>query len=1108
MSETTALRERLSPAQRAALAARLAEQRRTTGDRIRPRDPEATELPASFAQQRLWFLEQLAAGRPIYNVPFTLRIRGALDVDALRAALGGIVARHEILRTALVNHDGTPVQRIDPAGEFPLPVRDLGRLSPARRPAEIERLARAEAARPFDLAGDPLLRAVLLRTGEDEHVLLLTMHHIAVDGWSLNVVAGELAALYEDFAAGRSASLPELPVQYADFALWQQSWVDGPDAARQIAYWTERLRGLATLELPTDRPRPDHPPFTGERAERALPDDLLAELERLSQAQNATLFMTVLTVFQILLHRYTGQDEVVVGSPFAGRAHREVEPLIGMFANMLVLRTAVDGERSFRELLAAVKETVLTAEEHQHAPFERLVDELRPERDPSRNPLFQISFSLQSASGDGFRLPGLEVEELPVDSGTSRFDMAFNVEARAGGYRLWADYSTELWDRERIDRMFGHYETLLRAVLADPDRPVRDLPLLTEDERRQLVTGFNDTAREFPADTTLDALVGRRAAAQPDHPAVVMDGTTLSYARLDAAADALAARLGELGGPGRTVAVCLNRSPELVVALLGILRSGAAYLPLDPNDPPGRRAGILADTAATAVIAAADAELGLPPGLPVLTPLSEDVPATPAPRAHGPADPAYVIFTSGSTGTPKGVVVEHAAAVNFVTQVNRLFALGPDDRMLQFANPTFDVSVFEIFAALTSGATLCMTSREVLLSPDRLGEFIKRNGITVMDMAPAVMALLPAEEFASLRIVFVGGEAFPSSLVNAWNLPGRRFFNGYGPTEATVTCVVHECQGRYQTSPPIGRPLGNYRAYVLDRYGNPQPAGVPGELHLGGTGLARGYLNRPELTAERFPVLPVDGEEQRLYRTGDLVRQRWDGELVFLGRIDRQVKMRGLRIELGEVEAALTGHPAVRQGVVELVGTGAEARLVAYVVPDGACDAATLRAHLGTTLATHMIPSQFVWLEALPLTSSGKVDLARLPRPEPGVDRDTAYVPPTSETERLLVDQVIGSVLRVEEVGVLDNFFDLGGNSLQATQLAARIRSTFDTDIDLQAIYRASSMAELAALIDDARTAAEQAADAERLDLAAEIAELTDDEVAALLLAETEGDQA
>ncbi|GIH19417.1 non-ribosomal peptide synthetase [Rugosimonospora africana] len=1093
----------LTAQQRAALAARLASRRAVATRKIRPRDPRLDEVPAAFAQQRLWFLDRLAAGQPIYNVPIALRLRGALDADALRRAFAEIVARHEILRTALVERDGVPMQVVRPAADVPLAWRDLSRLPPRAREREAERLMRLEAAAPFDLQHDLLVRATVLQLSQDENLLLITGHHLALDGWSLGVLSDELSHLYEAYLSARAPSLRPLPVQYADVSLWHREWNDGPEAAAQLAHWTRHLQDLPILELPTDRPRPDHPPYAGKRLEHRLDDELVPALQRLSQERGATLFMTALAAFQIMMHRYTAQDDIVVASPFAGRSQPETEPLIGMFANMLVMRTQVRGEFSFADVLDQVRDWVLDADENQHVPFERLVDALSPVRDASRNPLFQVSFALQSATGLGFRLPGLAVTDVPVDSGTSRFDLAFNLERRADGYSLWADYSTELWDAERIERMFGHYETLLRAVLADPDALVRDLPLLTAEEFRFLIEEFNDTSRDFPSDATVDGLVARRAATQPDHVAVAMGSRTLTYAQLDAEASALAERLGDLGGVGRIVGVCVDRSPELVVSMLGVMRSGAAYLPLDPGDPPARRALLLDDTGASAVVAVSGSDLDLPADLPVFAPTG----AAPAPRSslnapmprHTAADAAYVIFTSGSTGKPKGVVVEHRAVVNFLTQVGRLFNLGPDDRMLQFANPTFDVSVFEIFGSLVTGGTLCMASRETLLAPDRLGEFLKRYGITVMDMAPAVMALLPAAEFASLRVVFVGGEAFSSSLVEAWNLPGRRFFNGYGPTEATVTCIVHECQGPDDTSPPIGRPLGNYRAYVLDRYGNPQPAGIPGELHLAGVGLARGYHDRPDLTAERFPRDPFQPGDERMYRTGDLVHQRWDGEIVFLGRVDRQVKLRGLRIELGEIESVLASCAGVRQAAAQLVGEGATARLVAYVRTEGELDVPALRAELGHTMAAHMIPAQFVRLEVMPLTSSGKIDYARLVAPELGADRDVAYVAPRSETERVLLDAVVSGLLPASEIGTQDNFFDLGGSSLQATQLAARIHATFATEIDLQAVYSAASMAELARLIDTARAASGQADRDERTAIETEVGELTDDQAAQML---------
>jgi amino acid adenylation domain-containing protein len=1095
----------LTPQQRSALVAAEVARRRADNDRVTPRPPGTDSVRASPAQRRLWFLDQLAPGTPIYNVPFKLRIRGALDPSTLRTAFERIVARHEVLRTVLVDSADELKQIVQPADGFELPIRDLSRLPASAREREAERLARIEAAGSFDLARDRMLRVLLLKLDDADHLLLITVHHVALDGWSVTLLRKELAAEYSSALTG-AAALPALPAQYADFSLWQQKQGERGAVDLQLAYWRKQLADLPTLELPTDRRRPDHPPYVGERVEHLLPDGLVSSLDDLGQAEGATVFMTTFAAFQVLLHHYTNQSDLAVGAAFAGRAHREVESMIGMFANMLVLRTRIDGDLTFRELLRQVRETVLAAEENQHVPFERLVDELRVQRDPTRNPLFQVAFSLQSATTDEFSLEGLEVTELPIDSGTSRFDLAFNLERRTTGDHLWADYSTELWDRERIVRMFGHFRTLLQAVAAEPDARVSDLPLLTEREVKELVVDFNDTATEYPSEATLDELIDRHVQAHPEAPAVEMGDVLLTYGDLDRAAETVAARLDAVG-PGDIVGVCMNRSPELVVALLAVLRRGAAYVPLDTADPPARLATILADTGSRFVLADETLAGSLPAGVTRIEPgikgMPEDPPSV-TPRRHGPRDAAYVIFTSGSTGAPKGVVVEHAAAVNFVTQVGRLFALGPQDRMLQFANPTFDVSVFEIFATLSSGGTVCLADRNTLLDPDRLSGFIVDQGITVMDMAPAMMALLPSERFTTLRIVFVGGEAFPASLVEAWNLPSRRFFNGYGPTEATVTCIVHECRGSYSASPPIGRPLGNYRAYVLGPYGNPLPAGIPGELHLAGIGLARGYLNRPELTAERFIPDPLQPAGAVMYRTGDLVHQQWNGELVFLGRVDRQVKMRGLRIELGEIEAALVDHPAVRQASVVLSGAAADARLVAYFVAASPCESSALRAHLADRLPSHMVPSKIIRIDAIPLTTSGKVDHARLPSPDKSDDADRRHVQPRTATEQTLLSHVVQRVLDVGQVSVTDNFFDLGGNSLHMTRLVGRIRRVFGVDVDLGSVYRAATIAELAELVDEAITELGQADSGRRRSIEAQVAELSDDEVLALLEAEAE----
>ena len=1039
---------------------------------------DAGPLPLSFAQQRLWFLDQLAPGNPVYNIPWVMRLAGPLDVAALEAALGEVVRRHEVLRTTFSTVGEKPVQVIAPALVLTLGVTDLRHLPAAERAAEAGRLATEEGRRGFDLGRGPLIRLGLLRLADEEHVLLLTIHHVVSDGWSMGVLMNELAALYEAFRAGRPSPLPELPVQYADFAQWQRQWLQGEVLEEQLAYWRKQLGGdLAALELPADRPRPAVPTFTGTTAARALPGGLTRAMEALGRQEGVTPFMVALAALQALLHRYTGQDDIVVGSPIAGRNRTEIEPLIGFFVNMLVLRTDLSGDPTFRELLARVREVTLGAYAHQDLPFERLVDIVRPERDPTRAPLFQASFSLQGAATNVLRLAGVTVALDGVDLGTSRFDLSLTMGEGPDGLAINAEYSTALFDDGTIARMMRHFQTVLEGALAGPGRRLSELPLLDEEERRRMLVEWNDTRRDFVcacAHTLFEAQVERT----PDGVAATFEGRQLTYSELNRRANQLAHHLRRLGvGPETLVGICVERSLEMVVGVMGILKAGGAYLPLDPTYPRDRLQFMLEDAAAPVLLT----QERLLPVLPehgarviCLDAGWDEVARESADNPENiatPASLAYVIYTSGSTGKPKGVLIEHRAVANFIASTTSIFEVTPKDRILQFASLCFDVSVFEMFTALLSGATLVLGSRETLLSPPALTQLMKEGGVTITDLPPAMMTLLPSEEFTTERIVFVGGEAFSGDLVNRWALPGRHLYNGYGPTESTVTMTLKECLGTWTQSPPIGRPMPNHQVYILDKHLNPVPVGVPGEMYIGGVGLARGYLNRPDLTAAAFIANPFGAEPgARLYRTGDLARFLPNGDVDFLGRVDTQVKIRGFRIELGEVEAALSKHPAVKQAVVQArEDTPGAKRLVAYLLcdPGAAPSVGDLRAFLGRHLPGYMVPSAFVMLESLPLTQSGKVDLRALPVPPAGrPDLGQEFVEARTPAEEALAEKVYADILGVERVGIHDNFFELGGNSIQAAQLISRVRTMFQVDIPLRTIFEAPTVARLAEVVE------------------------------------------
>ncbi len=1035
--------------------------------------PRGRGLPLSFAQQRLWFIDQLEPGSPAYNLPTALRLRGRLDVPALRGSLEALVRRHESLRTVFAVRDGEPVQVIRPAGPVSLPVVELARLPGAARETEAVRLAEEEALRPFDLARGPLLRATLVRLGEDDHAALFTLHHVVSDGWSMDVLVREISALY----AGEP--LPELPVQYADFAVWQREWLSGETLEAQLGYWRQRLAGAPpVLDLPVDRPRPATPDARAGSVALALPAESWRELRELARREGATPFMALLAVWQLLLARWSGQEDVVVGSPIAGRTRTELEPLIGFFVNTLVLRTGVDDGLTFHELLARVRETTLGAFAHQDLPFERLVEELHPERSLAHTPLFQTMLALQNTARGELRMGALELAPLRAGGGeTARFDLALSAEEVDGELRGSITYRAELWDRSTVERMAAHLATLLESLAARPGRPVGEAGLLAPAERARLLdAGY--PRRGFRRES-VHALFAEQAARTPDAVAVAAAGGTLTYAGLDLRADRLARHLRGRGvGPDVGVGIFMERSAELVVALLAVLRAGGAYVPLDPSYPAERLAFTLADSGARVVLTQAGLEERLPELGDVEVVRVDEAPAEapPFPPDVSPDNLAYVIYTSGSTGTPKGVAMTHGALTAHLQWLQRAYPLSADDRVLQKTPLGFDASVWELWAPLLAGATLVMAPPDAHRDPAELARVVERERITVFQGVPSLLAAMAEdgelERCAGLRLLFSGGEALPAELAErARAATGAEVVNLYGPTEACIQSVTHRYSGGGTgATVPIGRPVDNVRAVVLDRRGEPVPTGVPGELHLGGAQLARGYLGRPDLTAERFVPDPFGGEPgARLYRTGDRVRWLAESALEFLGRVDEQVKVRGFRIEPGEVEAALERHPAVRDAVVVArEDAPGERRLVAYFAAGGEPPAAgELRRHLRAHLPEHMVPSVFVALDALPLTPSGKLDRRALPAPEAGHAQGRVAL--RSAIERALAD-TWAEVLRVERVGLHDNFFDLGGHSLLATRLVSRVREAFGVELPVRALFEAPTVARLAERVAALRT--------------------------------------
>ena len=1046
-----------------------------------PRRAKSDRCPLSFAQERLWFLAQLQPHSPLDSVSAAVRVQGTLDVSALRRSLEAIVIRHQSLRATFVAVDGRPRQIIAESQTVELPVIDLQGLPPSERASAAKRLATEEARRPFDLARGRLWRFRLYRLREAEHVLLVSMHQIVSDDWSMLVLFRELAVLYTALSRGQPSPLPELPIQYGDFAIWQREWLRGEVLEQQLSYWKAQLSGaLPVLELPTDRPRPPVQSYRAARAHRLLPQTVTRGLIGLSHREGATLFMTLLSAFQTLLHRHTGQDDIVVGSPIAGRNRAETEGLIGFLTNTLVLRTDLSGNPTFRELLGRVREVTLGAHAHADLPFAKVVEELQPERNLSHSPLFQVTFRLTNTPEKHLELPGLTIDAFDIETGVSSFDLALEVAETLQGLSCTVTYHRDLFESATIARMLAHFQTLLEAILADPNRPVSDLPLLTEATRRQILVDWNDTAADFPKDACIHELFESQVRRTPDAVAAVFEDEQLTYRELNTRANQLAHHLRTLGvGPETRVGIHMERSLEMVVGILGVLKAGGAYVPLDTAYPKERLVFMIQDTQAPVLLTQARLREAMAESVAHVVCLDADWDTV---ATHSGANPAsgvtarnlaYVIYTSGSTGQPKGVMVEHRALANHMHWVQSAFPLSESDRELQHTPLTFDVSVWEFFAPLLSGARLILARPDGQRDSAYLVEVIAQQRVTSIQVVPSLLRMLVEEPRLSacttLRRVFCGGEALSVEL--AQRLFARldvELYNLYGPTETCIDATCWRCD-RGQNTILIGRPLANTQTYILDPQRQPVPIGMPGELYIGGDGLARGYLNRPDLTAEKFVPNPFGGETcTRLYRTGDLARYRPDGNIEFLGRLDHQVKLRGFRVELGEIEAVLGQHPAVQETVVVArEDSPGDKRLVAYIVPgsDQTLESGELRSYLKRKLPEYMVPSAFMMLDALPLTPSGKVDRRRLPaRDRARSQRKSGYVAPRNVIEERLA-KIWEQVLGIEPISVTDNFFDLGGHSLLAVRLFVKIERRLARSLPLASIFEAPTVEQLAAMI-------------------------------------------
>ncbi|WP_027403947.1 non-ribosomal peptide synthetase [Aphanizomenon flos-aquae] len=1089
--------ENLSPEKRELVLQKLKKQQQTP-----LLNPVSREKPLalSFAQQRLWFIDQLEGENCVYNVPFFWQISGCLNISALEKAILEIVQRHEILRTSFSVVDESPIQVIHAHPALKIEVLDWRQVPATDQVSKVQQLVIDELQQPFDLSKLPLLRVKLLQLADacgersyQSHLLLLVIHHIVCDGWSMDIFRRELFTLYTAFCNGESSLLPPLSLQYADFAHWQRSYLQGDNLNKQLNYWQQQLAEIPPLfELPTDHQRPSVQSFRGRSEFIQIDLDLTQKLKHLSQESGTTLFMTLLAVFTLLLSRYSGQEDIVIGSAIANRNRREIEPLIGFFVNTLALRTNLEGNPSFLELLQRVKQTTLDAYDHQDLPFEKLVDELGLERSLAHHPLFQVAFGLQSGTPETLLIPGLTLTRFEWENTTTFFDLSLIFRETPQGLTGEWEYATDLFAETTIQRMVRHFEVLLQQIIDNPHQSINTLSLLTPDEIQQLQT-WNHTQTEYPQDKTLVDLFEQQVIKNPNNLAVVLASESLTYQQLNAKANQLANYLIENYPiqPDTLIGISVERSLEMIVGILGILKAGGAYVPIDINYPQERIELMLEDSGVSVLLTQSCLVDKLPLDSlqnPVeVVYLDEELDKYSSPIVNCQLSTlrlrsvttvnynnlAYVIYTSGSTGKPKGVMIEHQAIVNLALAWGESFQVQNHSRLLQFGSFSFDLSIGEIATALSAGACLYLGNKDTLLPGESLVDFLTKHKITHGFLSPSALSVLPKVSFPDLQYLAVGGEACSAELVSQWGTE-QHLYNCYGPTESTVTAAIYLCQPNSQINskkPPIGKPLPNIRIYILDANNQLLPPGIPGELCIAGIGLARGYLHRPDLTATKFIDINLFGKSERIYKTGDLAKWNNEGYLEYLGRIDEQVKLRGFRIELGEIESLLLQHPSVKEAVVILYETDNNLRLIAYVTESEktaglAFNGVTeLREYLKNRLPNYMIPSQIMVLENLPLTANGKINRRALPAPNTATAADLEI--PVTPTEELLAS-LWQSLLKVNSVGRSDNFFELGGNSLLATQLVARIRDIFRVEVPVRKIFEQSILSELAREIDKA----------------------------------------
>jgi amino acid adenylation domain-containing protein/non-ribosomal peptide synthase protein (TIGR01720 family) len=1029
------------------------------------------DLPLSFAQQRMWFIYQMDQQNSAYNEALTIRLTGRLNIDILEQTINAIIQRHESLRTTFPMVEGKPIQKIAPFLKIKLLVVNLKDIPQE----QIDKRIIEELQKPFDLTQAPLLRCTLFDLGYENYILVNVFHHIIIDGWSKGILFKELSEFYQAFLSNSTVDLPELTIQYADFAVWQRQWLQGEILENQLNYWKKQLTAAPLLlELPTDKPRPANPNFRGHSISFQINSELTEKLKLLSQKSGATLFMTLLAALNTLLFRYSGQDDILIGTPTANRNRQEIEPLIGFFVNTLVLRNSLEGNPAFSGLLQQARNVVLEAYANQDVPFEQVVDALEIERSLSYNPLFQVMFAMQNAPLNSLELPHLKAQYLAVKHQKIKFDLSLileEIETEQGSYLegFW-EYDSHLFTDERITRMVGHFQTLLKGIVANPQQTVRELPLLTESEKQQLLVEWNQTQQDYPQNLCIHQLFEAWVEQTPDAIALIFKGEQLTYRELNSKANQLANYLQTLGvKPETLVGICIEPSLEMIVGILGILKAAGAYVPIDPTYPSERIAYMLDDSQLAVLLTQEKLVTSLPQHQAQVICLDSDwkeisTESKSSPiTSLTPENLAYVIYTSGSTGKPKGVLVAHRGLCNLSQAQIKLFDVQPDSCVLQFASISFDASIWEIVMALCAGARLYLGTREELQPGQPLLQLLQEQEITHLTLVPSALTALSSENLPALQNIIVAGEPCPPSLVIQW-ASGRRFFNAYGPTESTVCATVAQCFEDMDVL-PIGRPIANTKIYILDRYLQPVPIGVPGELHLASVGLAKGYLNRPELTDSKFITNPFsEKSSDRLYKTGDLVRYGNDGQIEFVGRIDDQVKIRGFRIELGEIESVLNQYPQVKDAIVIVREDELKTkRLYGYFIPKTeALTSQELRQFIQDRLPDYMIPAFLIPLESFPLTPNGKVDRRALPLPKINPNELENYATPSTKNEQILA-QIWQEVLGLKTISINDNFFELGGDSILAIQIIAKANQE-GLEITPKQLFGYQTIAQLAIL--------------------------------------------